>query len=269
MHLTPWTLLVPILFLTTVLAPAHRLPVSQVVIMGQFSQGPVEVPVAVSASSPGTPFDSGNPAAWPAEAQMRLYFANGGTSAEIIRLDPLVSLATSLRGRFATATATFTFSGSGLLTLLTDCGFLVIPQLSDLPAADFNAVMENLRPLAASRHFLLILDPPSSATSVSAITSWAAALPQDLDFVQLTFPRLLVERSLLLPGSPDGPQIPLGGSGAVAAVTTRMDQQQGRFLQRRDPLGHPAQPHGNPSSGSLPGWCPRGQHAFPGFFRAL
>jgi hypothetical protein len=151
------------------------------------------------------------------------FFADGGTSAEIIRLDPQVSLATSLRGRFAPAT----FSGSGLLTLLTDCSLPVIPQLSDLPAADFNAVMENLRPLAASRHFLLILDPPSSATSVSAVTSWDAAMPQDLEFVQLTYPRLLVERSLLLTGSPAGPQIAMGGSGAVAAVTSCMDQQQG------------------------------------------
>ena len=50
-------------------------------------------------------------------------------------MDPQVSLATSLRGRFAPAT----FSGSGLLTLLTDCSLPVIPQLSDLPAADFNA----------------------------------------------------------------------------------------------------------------------------------
>gem|GEM_PF-6366174 len=73
MNRTSWTLLVLIFFLTPVLAPAQRLPVSQVVIIGQFSQGPVDVPVTASATSPNTPFDSGNPAAWPAEAQMRLF----------------------------------------------------------------------------------------------------------------------------------------------------------------------------------------------------
>ncbi|MDB6071223.1 MAG: phage tail sheath family protein [Verrucomicrobiales bacterium] len=204
-------------------ASAARLPVSQVVIVGNFAKGPVGVPVTVSRTVATTPFDSGNAALWPAEAQMRWFFANGGSSAEIIRLPPARPLATALKGRFALPD----LQGVGLLTLLSDCGILLMPELSELPISDVSAILEALRPLAAARHFFVILDPPSTASTPAAITTWAAGLPQDLDFAQLTWPRLTVDRAQLTGTGIGGTTHPIGASGAVAALTNAMDAATG------------------------------------------
>ena len=202
--------------------PAQQLPHSQVAVIGRFAAGPVDVPVTVSSTDAVTPFDSGNAAAWPAETQLRWFFRNGGTAAEVIRLDPGRPLAQALRGSFAPPR----LSGTGLVRVLSDLGMLVIPELSEVPAADRDAVLASLKPLAESRHFLLLLDPPSQSTSVSAITAWAGGLPADLSFALLSFPRLLIERRDL-PGGTSTALLPIGGSGAIAAITARNDAVSG------------------------------------------
>lgn len=208
---------------TPATAPAARLSTSQVVIVGTFAKGPVGVPVSVSRTAVTTPFDSGNAVLWPAEAQMRWFFANGGSSAEIIRLPAAQPLATALRGRFSLPD----LQGVGLLTLLSDCGILLMPELSELPLSDVTSILESLRPLAAARHFFVILDPPSTASTPAAITTWASGLPQDLDFAQLTWPRLTVDRAQLTGTGIGGTALPIGASGAVAALTNAMDATTG------------------------------------------
>lgn len=203
-------------------ALAQRLPVSEAVIMGRFAQGPVDVPVKVSATDTSRPFQSLNAMDWPAETQLRWFFENGGASATVIRVDPYKPLAAALRGQSSAPG----LQGAGLLQLLPDAGILVMPELSGLPAAELLSVLETLRPLANARHFFLLLDPPASATTVTAITSWAATLPQNLDFVQLTFPRLLVDRQRLNASATPG-TVPIGGSGACAAITIRQDAATG------------------------------------------
>ena len=71
-----------------------------------------------------------------------------------------------------------------------------------------------------------MLDPPSKSTSVSAITTWAAGLPADLSFALLAYPRLLIDPRQL-PGGTATTLLPIGGSGAIAAITSRNDAASG------------------------------------------
>lgn len=204
------------------LVRAQQLPYSRVVVVGRFAAGPVNVPVTVNRTDAATPFDSGHAASWPAEAQLRWFFRNGGNLAEVIRVDPLLPPAQALRGSF-TAPG---LSGMGLVTVLSDMGILVAPELSELNTADRDAALAALRPLAEARHFVLVMDPPSTSNSVTAITDWAAGLPQDLSFAMLSFPRLLINPQDL-PGGTGTSLLPIGGSGAIAAIMTRNDAAVG------------------------------------------
>jgi hypothetical protein len=200
----------------------QQLPHSQVVIVGRFAAGPVNVPVTVSRSDALTPFDSGNAAAWPSEIQLRWFFRNGGTAAEVIRVSPDLPLAQALRGGFTPPA----LSGFGLTTVLSDLGILIAPELTELPAAERDAALSDLRPLAAARHFMLLLDPPAQSNSAGSINAWAAALPQDLSFSLLSFPRLLIPPENL-PGGTGTTLLPIGGSGAIAAIMQRNDAATG------------------------------------------
>lgn len=222
MRLTLSHCLLTVLLWLTVAVQAQGLPYSQVVIVGRFAAGPVNVPVTVQSTDAVTPFDSGNTAAWPAEVQLRWFFRNGGKAAEVIRIDPQLPLAAALRGSFTPPQ----LSGLGLVTVLSDMGILIAPELSELTNSDRDAALNALRPLAEARHFQLLLDTPSKSTSITAITTWAAGLPQDLSFALLSFPRLLIDPREI-PGGTGTTLLPIDGSGAIAAITARTDAVDG------------------------------------------
>jgi hypothetical protein len=212
------------LIVFTLAWPAERLravelPTSECLLIGRFAKGPINVPVSVTSSRMADVFGSTNLPAWPAEMQALSYFNHGGPNLIVVRLDPNIPLVVALRGSFELPN----LSGLGLATLISDAGSVIVPELTSLTMADLQAILAVLRPLAVARHFVLYLDPPVTESSVPGIISWASLLPQDMDFAALSFPQIL------LPTSPiaGAPLTPIGGSGAIAAITARGDVERG------------------------------------------
>lgn len=198
------------------------LPTDEVMIVGRFGNGPVDQPVRVNAANFESRFGTADPTAWSAEMQARQYFRNGGTWLEVVRVDPARPLASALRGSFLPPR----LSGAGWVLPFSDLGILLIPEIGELAAAERDGLLESLRPLADSRHFILLMDPPASVVTPSQASAWAAGLPQDLDFAALLYPHVMVDPGLLV-GTPGRPEVAIGASGSTAPVVLRKDDSSG------------------------------------------
>lgn len=201
---------------------ALGLATDQVALIGRFGRGPVEQPEKVNAAGFAALFASANPAAWPAEMQARQFFRNGGTSLEIVRIDPSRGLADALAGNFQAPA----LRGTGWVLPFSDLGILLIPELAELDASRRNPILEALRPLAETRHFIVLLDPPPTITTTAGAIAWAESLPQDLDFACALYPRVAIDPAAYS-NSTSSERVMIGPSGSVAPVVLRRDAAAG------------------------------------------
>ncbi|MCC5808216.1 MAG: hypothetical protein JJU00_17955 [Opitutales bacterium] len=208
---------------------ALDLPTAEVALVGRFAAGPAEAPTRVDAAGFGEVFGSEAPADWPAEAQARQFFRNGGEFLTVVRIDPHRTLAEALAGAFPPAAP----RGLGWMELLPDIGLLVVPELTKQPEAVRDAALERLRDLAAHRHFTLVLEPPEAVDSVAAALVWRETLPEGMDFAAVYYPRLRVDAAAWSGGS-SGVLTTVGASGSVAARIAKTDAAHGIW---RSPAG--------------------------------
>jgi hypothetical protein len=104
------------------------LPTVEAAMVGRFSRGPLQGPVAVGSEEFVAMFGSAHPGDWPAEVQARQFFANGGARLHVVRVDPSGPLETALTGDSEAMT------GLGALVLVRDLRLVLIPELSRLSA---------------------------------------------------------------------------------------------------------------------------------------
>ncbi len=213
------------IFLLILLLPitvtAAELPTSETAIIGRFATGPIDTPVRVDSQRFDTFFASATPQNWAAEVQVRQFFRNGGSEIEIIRLNPNLPLPQALSPNLSSMKP----RGLAWIPILSDLGLLLIPELSELPNHERNPLLEQLRAFAESKHFTLILDPPSTADTVSAITEWRNSLPDNLGFATLYYPQILVGPAAIGGGS--GSPFSIGASGSAAARIAQNDSANG------------------------------------------
>lgn len=201
---------------------ALGLATDQVALIGRFGRGPVEQPERVNVAGFAALFASATPAAWPAEMQARQFFRNGGTSLEIVRIDPSRELPEALAGNFQAPA----LRGTGWVLPFSDLGILLIPELAELDASQRNPILEALRPLAETRHFIVMLDPPPTITTTAGAIAWAESLPQDLDFACALYPRVAIDPAAYSNGT-SSERVMIGPSGSVAPVVLRKDAAAG------------------------------------------
>lgn len=155
-------------------------------------------------------FGSAHPADWPAEVQVRQFFANGGARLHVLRVDASGPLETALTGDAEAMT------GVNALALIRDLRLVLIPELSRLGDAAFAATFARCRAFLEPRLLFLLLDPPSGLPSAAAAASWVDAnVPADAGFCALYYPYLQVTL--------DGIPMTNAPSGAMAALYARND----------------------------------------------
>jgi phage tail sheath protein FI len=174
-------------------------------LVGRFARGPVDFPVWVGAAEFASLFASTNPAAWPAELQARQYFTNvnsqtySGLRLHIVRISDNAPLAGGLTGDAGA------FTGLQALQPLSNLRLLLAPELTLLPPSSLSNTLAAFRAFTEPRGIFLILDPPPSLPSVSAMIGWAGAnLPADATSCAIYFPYLQVQiegASLVVPAS--------------------------------------------------------------------
>ncbi len=209
-------LLLPISGMATV-----QLPTSETAIIGRFAKGPIDTPVRVDSERFGNLFASTIPQNWPAEVQVHQFFRNGGSEIEIIRLDPDLPIPQALAPNENNKKQ----RGLAWIPILSDLGLLLAPELSELPNAERDSLLEQLREFAESQHFTLILDPPSATNTANAILAWTNDLPDGLGFAALYYPQILVNPTAI--GGGAGSSFATGASGSAAARITQNDAGSG------------------------------------------
>jgi Bacteriophage tail sheath protein len=177
-------------------------------------QGPVSAPVAIAGIADFERNFSGTAAAWPLGRAVSLFFANGGTSAYVVRVLASTPPAIADYGDGAAGTGIYSLDAVAILNLLC------LPAVADEPA------LFALYPLAAAycarRQAMLLVDLPRD-TSVAQAQQWMTSPGASVrsSNVAAYYPWLAV---------PD----PVGGSpmhvpcaGAVAGVFARQDAARG------------------------------------------
>lgn len=205
----------------TAIGQVIALPASETALLGRFARGPMNLPLRVGAGEFEATFSSGNAAAWPAEAQARQYFANGGAGLHVVRIADTGSLAAALTG------GAEDLSGIFALEPLSNLRLLIAPELSLLASADLANSFETFRAFLQTRRIFLILDPPPGLASVNDVASWVdASVPADASFCSLYYPYLKV----VLDGAP----LTITAGGAMAAIYAKNDSVSGIW---RSPSG--------------------------------
>ena len=186
------------------------LPTAQTAVVGRFAHGPINFPILTGLSDFNANFGSGNPAAWPAEAEARQFFANGGSALYVVRVSDSGALADALAGSDAD------WTGVHALDPLSDLRVVIAPELSLVPAASFAATFASFRAFLEGRRIFLILDPPPGLAGATDAANWVnASVPANAPFCALYFPYL----NVLIDGAP----LTVGASGAMAAVFGKSD----------------------------------------------
>ncbi|MBA2432392.1 MAG: hypothetical protein H0V56_09795 [Chthoniobacterales bacterium] len=184
------------------------LPPAETAVVGRFARGPIDLPRRVTASEFDALFGSTTPASYPAELQVRQFFANGGAALHVVRISPEGALAQALLGRADELT------GLHALTVASDVRLLVAPELSMVGAGEFPALLGSFRAFLEPRRIFLLLDPPPGLASVSAAVAWVqASVPVNASSCAIYFPYLQVATSS---GTVQAP-----ASGSMAAVFGR------------------------------------------------
>jgi hypothetical protein len=186
------------------------LPTVETAIVGRFFRGPLQVPVTAGPQEFVAMFGSAHPADWPAEAQARQFFANGGVRLHVVRVDASGPPETALTGDASAMT------GLNALALVRDLRLVLIPELSRLDADAFATAFARCREFIEPRRLFLLIDPPPGLSSASAAAAWVDAnLPADASFCAIYYPYLRVTL--------DGVPMTNAPSGAMAAVYARND----------------------------------------------
>ena len=190
------------------------LPTAETALLGRFAQGPIDLPVRVGPAEFASTFASGNPSAWPAEAQAREFFANGGTELIVVRVTDAGSLAAALTGN------ALTLAGLHALEPLSNLRLLIAPEISLLTAVEFTDTFAAFRAYLEPRRIFFILDPPPGLATAGAMVAWAdASLPSDAGFCAVYFPSLQV----LI----DGAALTVPPCGPMAAIYAQSDASGG------------------------------------------
>lgn len=202
-------------------APIVGLPTSETAVIGRFGRGPVDIAVRASEPEFAAWFGSEDPAAWPAEVQVRSFFANGGDALHVVRVAPDRPLRSALVGDASDLTGIHAFDP------FSELGVVLPPDLGALEAADFAATLAGLHAWVAGRQAFLLVDPPPGVPGASEAIAWASgAMPDPLERAAIYFPYLEV--------TIDGRALRIGASGAMAAVIHRSDGTGGIW---RSPAG--------------------------------
>ena len=202
-------------------ATIHALPTSDTALVGRFVRGPMNLALRVSAAEFDATFGSGAAASWPAEAQARQFFANGGSSLEVVRIPDSLPLAEALTGQSED------LSGLQALTPVSNGRLLLAPELSLLPDDQFGATFASFRAFCEPRGIFFLLDPPPDLPAAKDVVGWVELLvPIDASFCALYFPYLRITL--------DGVLTTLPASGAMAGIYAKVDQASGIW---RSPAG--------------------------------
>lgn len=209
-------------FFIPLILEGSEVPTSEVTLFGHFGKGPIETPVRVDQVRFEEFFGSDDLSAWPAEIQAQQFFRNGGVLLEVVRLDPSLPLLEAIVGKEGRPTP----RGLGWMEALSNIGLLLIPEMSQLANVERDQILEQLRPWATARHFTLVLDPPNSVSSVSAMLDWAQSLPDGLYFATVYFPRVLVDPAVYSGGT-SAARLTIGASGTAAGRIVLNDATRG------------------------------------------
>jgi hypothetical protein len=186
------------------------LPTVETAMVGRFSRGPLQVPVAVGPEEFVAMFGSAHTADWPAEVQARQFFANGGAQLHVVRVDASGPLETVLTGNVEAMT------GVNALALVRDLRLVLIPELSRLGGDAFATAFARCREFIEPRRLFLLIDPPPALPSSAAAAAWVDAnVPADAGFCAVYYPYLQVML--------DGVPMTNAPSGALAALYARND----------------------------------------------
>ncbi len=216
-------LLISVLIVFAAAAGAAGLPTAVTAIVGNFARGPVDFAVEADAGKFVALFGSATPGAFPAEAQARQFFRNGGGSVFVVRVDPARPLAEALAGTMQPPA----LRGLGALLPLSDLGLLVCPELTGLTDAGRDACLLVIAALGETRPLFTILDPPPGVVTSSGMVAWRQAhLPDDFAQGALYFPNVTVDPAKWSGGS-SAERISIGASGTVAAVIAANDAIRG------------------------------------------
>jgi uncharacterized protein len=201
----------------TARAPLALPPTGILAVVGRFSSGPTDTPVALTSAA--EVIGQFGPSLPDGDAALALlsFFGNGGQRAYGVHVvdDAAVPLAEALLGRAEAGT------GLHALTGLPDPDLVSLPDTSRLDreqAAQLVAAAASL--CAAERRFLLV-DPPVEAADGDGVVDWADRYGLRRRDAALYVPRLLVEDAT------NGGRRAITPSAAVAGVYARTDRQLG------------------------------------------
>jgi len=185
------------------------LPTAKVAIVGRFTKGPVDVATEVDAAEFNDRFGSELPQNFPAEAQVRQFFRNGGTSLSVVRVDPLATPGGAISGSFDPSH----LRGLGALLPRSDLGLLLCPELSDLNQSDFGKCLAGIEILGKDRPLFTLLDPPASTQTIAEMVAWRGQITDgDLAHAATYFPKIEVDPASWSDGS-SGELMTMGASG--------------------------------------------------------
>lgn len=165
----------------------------------------MDFPTVVGPEEFAALFGSASAADWPAEIQVRQFFANGGSRLHVVRVDPAGPLETALTGDADAVT------GLHALALARDLRLVLIPELSLLDADAFAAAFESCRTVLEPRRLFLLIDPPPGLPTATAAADWVDEhVPANAGFCATYYPYLKVRL--------DGVSMTNAPSGAMAAI---------------------------------------------------
>lgn len=210
------------LLILTFAAARAAVPTSETAIVGRFAKGPVDVPIVVNAAEFNQLFEAGDSTAFPAEIQAQQFFRNGGGNLAVVRVNPDLPLNQALPGTISPPH----LSGIGALLSLSNLGILICPEITTLGNTAMQQCLARIGTLRENAPVFVLLDPPSSITTVPQMIAWRQAnLPTDLAHAATYFPHLSVDPANWAGGS-SAVRITTGASGTMAAAIRKNDQNR-------------------------------------------
>jgi uncharacterized protein len=198
-------------------APLELPPTGILAVVGRFSSGPTDTPVALTSAAEVA--EQFGPSLPDGDAALALvaFFANGGQRAYAVRVadDAAVLLAEALLGRAE--------AGTGLHALigLPDPDLVCLPDTTRLDRDEAAQLVTAAASLCAAQRRFLLVDPPAEVADGDGVVDWADRYELRLRDAALYVPRLLVEDAT------SGRQRAIAPTGAVAGVYARTDLQRG------------------------------------------